>query len=97
MWYDSGFLGVRFNADGVRVALVNVRDHGPGVPEGELSRIFHPSYRLAGARDRQSGRAGLGLAIASRVVELHGGKIRASNAPSGGLQVDISIPTTSLI
>jgi two-component system sensor histidine kinase CpxA len=92
MWYDSGFLGVRFNADGVRVALVNVRDHGPGVPEGELSRIFHPSYRLAGARDRQSGRAGLGLAIASRVVELHGGKIRASNAPGGGLQVDISIP-----
>jgi two-component system sensor histidine kinase CpxA len=78
--------------DGVRFGLVSVRDHGPGVPEGELSRIFHPFYRLAGARDRQSGGAGLGLAIASRVVELHGGKIRASNAPGGGLQVDISIP-----
>jgi two-component system sensor histidine kinase CpxA len=83
--------------DGVRFALVSVRDHGPGVPEGELSRIFHPFYRLAGARDRQSGGAGLGLSIASRVVELHGGKIRASNAPSVGLQVDISIPTTAKI
>ena len=46
-------------------------------------------------RDRQSGGAGLGLAIASRVVELHGGKIGASNAPGGGLQVDISIPATT--
>jgi two-component system sensor histidine kinase CpxA len=88
---------VRLNCtgvDGVSSALVSVRDHGPGVPEQELSRIFHPFYRLAGARDRQSGGAGLGLAIASRVVGLHGGKIYASNALGGGLQVDISIPLT---
>ncbi len=80
--------------EGVRSALVSVRDYGPGVPEQELSQIFHPFYRLAGARDRQSGGAGLGLAIASRVVELHGGKIHAFNAPGGGLRVDISIPLT---
>jgi two-component system, OmpR family, sensor histidine kinase CpxA len=79
---------------GVRSALVSVRDRGPGVPEKELSRIFHPFYRLAEARDRQSGGAGLGLAIASRIVELHGGTIHASNASGGGLQVDISIPLT---
>lgn len=80
--------------DGVRFVLVSVRDHGPGVPEKELSRIFHPFYRLAEARDRQSGGAGLGLAIASRVVALHGGKIHASNASGGGLQVEISVPAT---
>lgn len=78
--------------DGIRSALVTVRDHGPGVPEQELPRIFRPFYRLADARDRQSGGAGLGLAIADRIAQLHGGKIHASNAVNGGLQVEVSIP-----
>jgi signal transduction histidine kinase len=80
------------NVDGVKSAVVTVRDHGPGVPEPELARIFRPFYRLADARDRQSGGAGLGLAIADRVAQLHGGKIYASNAVNGGLQVEVSFP-----
>lgn len=48
-----------------------------------------------GARDRHSGGAGIGLAIAERVAQLHGGTIHASNAGNGGLQVEISIPISS--
>src|SRR5207237_970772 len=60
-------------------ARLTVRDYGPGVPESELVNIFQPFYRVSDARDRQSGGAGLGLAIAERVIRVHGGTIRAEN------------------
>jgi len=72
--------------------VLEVSDHGPGVPESELLSIFRPFYRVGNARDQQSGGAGLGLAIASRVVQLHRGTIVASNRPGGGLQVTIRLP-----
>lgn len=74
-------------------ALVRVRDHGPGVPEESLDMIFRPFYRVGEARDRQSGGIGLGLAIAERAVRLHGGLITASNAPGGGLVIEVRLPT----
>jgi two-component system, OmpR family, sensor histidine kinase CpxA len=74
-------------------AVIEVRDHGPGVPEKELPNIFHPFYRLAPVPERHTGGAGLGLAIAERAVRLHGGTIAAANAPGGGLLVTICIPT----
>ncbi len=73
-------------------ALITVRDHGLGVPEESLSELFRPFYRVADARDRQSGGVGLGLAIAERAVRLHGGKVTASNAKGGGLVVEIGLP-----
>jgi two-component system sensor histidine kinase CpxA len=73
-------------------ARLTVRDFGPGVPESELVNIFQPFYRVADARDRQSGGAGLGLAIADRVVRIHGGTIRAENALPRGLLVEILLP-----
>ncbi|MBW3636154.1 MAG: HAMP domain-containing protein [Armatimonadetes bacterium] len=73
-------------------AMITVRDHGPGVPETELQEVFRPFYRASQARDRQSGGAGLGLAITARAVELHGGEVRAHNAPEGGLIVQIRLP-----
>ena len=73
-------------------ARLTVRDHGPGVPESELVNIFQPFYRVADARDRQSGGAGLGLAIADRVIRIHGGTIRAENATPRGLLVEIQLP-----
>jgi signal transduction histidine kinase len=75
-----------------RTALVVVRDHGPGVPEAELQRIFEPFYRTDSARTRSSGGTGLGLAIARRAVEWHGGTIVAQNAAGGGLEVTIRLP-----
>jgi two-component system, OmpR family, sensor histidine kinase CpxA len=71
-----------------------VRDHGPGVPEGDLQRLFDPFYRVSEARDRDSGGFGLGLAIAARAVTLHGGMIRAENVPGGGLRVIITLPAS---
>jgi two-component system sensor histidine kinase CpxA len=73
-------------------AIIVVRDHGTGVPEGELTRIFKPFYRLADSRALDSTGAGLGLAIAERIVRLHGGRIRAVNETSGGLSVEIILP-----
>jgi two-component system sensor histidine kinase CpxA len=72
--------------------LLSVRDYGTGVPEAELSNIFRPFYRVANDRDRQSGGAGLGLAIADRVIRVHGGTIQAQNASPQGLRVDILLP-----
>jgi two-component system sensor histidine kinase CpxA len=73
-------------------AVLTVRDHGPGVPESELVNIFRPFYRIADARDRQSGGVGLGLAIVNRIAHLHGGRVSAKNAVDGGLQVEFEIP-----
>jgi signal transduction histidine kinase len=73
-------------------ALITVRDHGPGVPEGALPQLFLPFYRVADARDRQSGGTGIGLAIAERAVRLHGGTVSAANAAGGGLIVTILLP-----
>ncbi|MDR0653106.1 MAG: HAMP domain-containing protein [Synergistaceae bacterium] len=70
-------------------AAVTVRDHGPGVPCDEIGRIFLPYYRTDKARERSQGGVGLGLAIAKRIIENHGGEITAANAPTGGLIVTI--------
>ena len=74
------------------MAHIEVRDHGPGVPESELADIFRPFYRVNDARERQSGGAGVGLAISDRAVRLHGGSLRASNAPDSGLIMELELP-----
>jgi two-component system sensor histidine kinase CpxA len=76
-------------------AIIAIRDHGPGVPEDELTRIFKPFYRLADSRALDSAGAGLGLAIAERIVRLHGGRIRAMNEAGGGLSIEIILPRMS--
>lgn len=82
---------VSLACDGSSTRLT-VRDHGPGVPEAELLHIFEPFYRVKDARDRQSGGVGLGLAIAERVIRIHGGTIRAENVSPRGLRIEIVIP-----
>jgi signal transduction histidine kinase len=94
---------VRFAPEGTDVEIeleqvaprsveLRVRDHGPGVPESALAEIFRPFTRVESARDRASGGAGLGLAIAERAVRLHGGTVSAANAVGGGLLVTIRLP-----
>ena len=73
-------------------ATIRVRDHGPGVPATALANLFQPFYRVSEARDRLSGGTGLGLAITQQAVEAHGGNVRASNGPDGGLIVEIVLP-----
>ena len=80
------------NGDGDGDAVISVRDHGDGVPDQLMEKIFRPFYRTEEARDRESGGSGLGLAITSRAVRLHGGSVSAANAPEGGLEVTIKLP-----
>lgn len=82
------------NGEAPPVALVRIRDHGVGVPEEELRNIFQPFHRVGGDRARQSGGAGLGLAICDRAVRLHHGTVSARNAPDGGLIIEIALPAS---
>ena len=86
-------VGYTAAGSGVSIALAQapeyaeivVRDHGPGVPDGELMQIFEPFHRVQESRTRDSGGDGIGLAITSRVLAAHGGRAAAANAPGGGL------------
>ena len=95
---------VRYTAEGTAVevslerlsdadekALLRIRDHGPGVPKIMLAGIFQPFQRVPTSESNSDG-AGLGLAIADRVVQMHNGSIRALNADDGGLIVEIALP-----
>lgn len=70
--------------------VISVQDAGTGVPEADLESIFDPFFRSA-IHARKEG-SGLGLQIAKRVVESHGGTIMAENVPTGGLRVHIELP-----
>jgi signal transduction histidine kinase len=80
--------------NGAPTARIRVRDFGPGVPEESIGRIFDPFYRVDTDRNRISGGAGLGLAIARRAVELHHGQIMARNC-GPGLEVEIEFPVAA--
>lgn len=69
-----------------------VKDSGPGVAETNLPDIFRAFYRTDISRGEASGGFGVGLAIAERAVSLHGGRIDATNRPSGGLEVRMLLP-----
>lgn len=71
-----------------------IEDQGPGVAEEDLARIFDPFYRTDTARSRDSGGHGLGLAIARRAIQRHGGQVRAENS-GHGLAVTVSLPVGS--
>lgn len=58
---------------------ITIQDEGLEIPEGELANIFEKFYRLDAARSTRTGGAGLGLAIAKEIVELHGGSIRCES------------------
>lgn len=69
---------------------VSVRDSGPGIADKDLAHIFEPFYR--GDGDSVSGHAGLGLAIARRIMTLQGGELRAGNSAKGGAIFSIRLP-----
>ena len=70
--------------------LLEVRDHGPGVPDDFKARMFEPFERL-GERATGNG-VGLGLAVAKGFLEAMGGTIHAADTPGGGLTVQVSLP-----
>lgn len=74
-------------------AVIAVEDEGPGIPQAELSRMVEPFTRGEGSRNRATGGAGLGLAIARAIAEQHGGRLVLANRPTGGLRVELRLPT----
>ena len=73
-------------------ADIEVRDHGPGVPDSHIANLFRPFYRVSDARERITGGTGLGLAITERALKIHHGNATARNASDGGLIVTIQLP-----
>ncbi len=70
--------------------VVAVRDHGPGIPEEYLERIFDRLVRVPGAA--RPGGKGLGLAITKNIAQLHDGSVRVANAAGGGSRFEIRLP-----
>ncbi len=75
--------------------VVMVRDSGPGIPPEAAEKVFRPFYRLERSRNRATGGAGLGLTSAQAVVRGHGGEISLRNRPTGGLEVEVTLPVPS--
>ena len=78
-------------ADGADL-VIRVRDHGPGIPEEQLERVFEPFYRLESSRNRDSGGTGLGLTIARDLAQAHGGSLLLANLAGGGLEATLRLP-----
>jgi signal transduction histidine kinase len=75
-------------------ALVSVADTGEGIPAEHLPYIFERFYRIDDARSRKTGGAGLGLAIAKQMVELHGGRIWVESEVGKGSKFSFTLPVT---
>lgn len=73
--------------------VITIDDAGPGIPESERSRVLEPFVRLETSRNRRTGGAGLGLTIANKAAELHGGSLQLAEAPGGGARAIVRIPT----
>ena len=72
--------------------ILTVADQGPGIPEGDLPRIFERFYRVDKARSRAAGGTGLGLSIVSDTVKRRGGTVEAANRPEGGAVFTVRWP-----
>jgi signal transduction histidine kinase len=88
---DVGRVLISARADGARARL-EIADEGPGIPAEDLERVFERFYRSDPARSADAGGAGLGLAIARWIVELHGGTIRAAQGDPNGCRIVVELP-----
>jgi len=74
--------------------VIDFQDTAPGVPPSALPHLFDRLYRVDGSRSRNTGGAGLGLAIVRNITEAHGGRIEARPGPAGGLWIRMRLPST---
>jgi len=87
----GGAVSVSAEQQGDRVA-VSVTDNGEGIPAEDLPNVFERFYRVDKSRTRATGGSGLGLTIARRLVEVHGGRIEAFSEPGAGSRFTFTIP-----
>ena len=82
---------VRVSASGNQ-AVLEVDDDGPGLGEADLERVFEPFVRIEASRSRETGGAGLGLAVCRTIARAHGGDATLMNLPQGGLRARLVLP-----
>ena len=82
---------VRVGADGAE-GVLEVRDHGPGLPAGDPAELFERFWRSDPGRGRGRAGAGLGLSIVAAIVAAHGGRARAADADGGGARFTVTLP-----
>ncbi|WP_411576988.1 sensor histidine kinase [Streptomyces sp. SCSIO ZS0520] len=80
--------------DGGKDVIIEVQDHGPGIPEDVLPHVFDRFYKASASRPRSEG-SGLGLSIALENAHIHGGEITAANSPEGGAVFTLRLPRDS--
>jgi signal transduction histidine kinase len=80
---------------GPQQVTIAVRDRGPGIAPEALERVLEPFVRLDGSRSRDTGGAGLGLAIAHELMQALGGRLRLRNLERGGLEAALVLPATA--
>jgi signal transduction histidine kinase len=88
---DSRPVRVSAVREGYRV-VVRVRDDGPGIPAADAASVFEPFFRVDRSRSKKTGGYGLGLSIAKRIVEAHGGTIAVHDNPGRGATFEVSLP-----
>ncbi len=74
-------------------AVVTIRDHGPGIPEENLDKIFDRFFTYRPDEQKNHRHTGLGLSIVKAIVEGYGGSVRAANQPDGGAEFDVRLPS----
>jgi two-component system OmpR family sensor kinase len=72
--------------------VLEVRDHGPGIPQEDAERVFERFFRVDSSRARTSGGTGLGLAIVAAIAAAHGGSVRVRPTPGGGTTIRLVLP-----
>jgi signal transduction histidine kinase len=90
---QGGVIEVRVTHDGGNV-VVEVADHGMGIPESDREGVFAPFGRTAEAQQSGVEGTGLGLYITRRIIEAHGGTIAVTDTPGGGATFVVSLSTT---
>lgn len=89
---DGAAVRLRPPEDGM--AVIEIDDNGPGIPEEDIARVFQPFQRIEASRNRETGGSGLGLPIARNILRAHGGDVILTNRPrpGAGLRATVSLP-----
>ena len=74
------------------LAVINIEDDGPGIPDDQYKNVFKPFFRLDKSRSLNQSGVGLGLAIVEDIINSHGGNIKLGKSKFNGLQVKIFLP-----
>lgn len=93
---EGGEIEITVQSDPAQAVTITVSNYGDTIPEEKLNRIFEQFYRLDDARSTNSGGAGLGLAIAKQIVELHGGSIEAQSG-EGQTRFCVTLPVSETV